>query len=250
MPVIMDEILRRTRERVAALPAVPDSDRQPVSLTRAIRECRDRNPVIAEIKFASPSRGPIHPPGDPATIAREYLAGGAVAISVLTEPFFFGGSPEKLAAVRRAVSVPILRKDFIIDHRQLPETKALGADAVLLIAAVLGPDLARFVDDARELGLEPLVEVHTREEADLAQAAGADLIGINNRDLRTMSVDLTTTRRLAGHIGPGRTIVSESGIRWPFDVRTLRDYCDGFLIGSALMADADRKKKLEGFVYA
>lgn len=250
MPVIMDEILRRTRERVAALPAVPDSDRQPVSLTRAIRECRDRNPVIAEVKFASPSRGPIHPPGDPAAIAREYVAGGAVAISVLTEPFFFGGSPEKLAAVRRAVSVPILRKDFIIDPRQIPETKALGADAVLLIAAVLGPELASFVDGARELGLEPLVEVHTREEADLAVDAGADLIGINNRDLRTMSVDLTTTRRLAGHLGPGRTIVSESGIRWPFDVRSLRDCCDGFLIGSALMADADRKKKLEGFVYA
>lgn len=248
--MIMDQIIRRTRERVAATPLSPESDRCPVSLTEAIRDCRDRNAVIAEVKFASPSRGPIHPPDDPAAIAREYVAGGAVAISVLTEPFFFHGSPEILEAVRRAVPVPILRKDFIIDPRQLRETKSLGADAVLLIAAVLGPDLASFVDGARELGLEPLVEVHTREEADLAVDAGADLIGINNRDLRTMAIDLNTTRRLAGHLAPGRTIVSESGFLWPFDVRRLRDSCDAFLIGSVLMAAADRKKKLEGFVYA
>jgi indole-3-glycerol phosphate synthase len=203
------------------------------------------------LKYASPSRGVLKRDPAPEIIAREFGDAGAVAVSVLTEPLFFGGSVENLARVRSVVSLPILRKDFIIDERQLHETRLLGADAVLLIARVLGEELPRFVESACDLGLEPLVEVHDRAEMDLALATGADLIGINNRDLSTLRIDLHTTRRLADLVhDAGRVVVSESGIQWPYDIRSLRDCCDAFLIGSAVMTAPDRRKRLEGLVFA
>ncbi|MDD3071742.1 MAG: indole-3-glycerol-phosphate synthase, partial [Methanoculleus horonobensis] len=218
---------------------------------QSLRGCRERRAIIAEVKYASPSRGRIHEGGTPEAIAREFVAAGAAGLSVLTEPTYFGGSTENLVRVRRAVPVPILRKDFIIDERQLSETRALGADAVLLIARVLGSRLSAFVDEAHALGLEPLVEVHDRDEMEQAIATGAGLIGINNRNLETMRVDLTTTVRLAEAArGEGRTVVSESGIAWPYDVRRLSRHCDAFLIGSALMSARDRRKRLEGFIFA
>ncbi|WP_292731590.1 indole-3-glycerol-phosphate synthase, partial [Methanoculleus sp.] len=184
--MILDEIIRSTGERLDSLgplPAVDPGEMPHWSLLEAIRGCRDRNAIIAEVKYASPSRGRIHDGCTPEAIAREFAAAGAVGLSVLTEPTFFSGSIENLARVRRAVPVPILRKDFIIDERQLVETRALGADAVLLIARVLGSSLPAFVDEALALGLEPLVEVHDRSEMERALATETNLIGINNRNL-------------------------------------------------------------------
>ena len=161
------------------------------------------------------------------------------------------GSAENLVRARAAVSIPVLRKDFIIDERQVSETRAMGADAVLLIARILGDDLSRFVDAAHEVGLDALVEVRNRDEVEAALATEADLIGINNRDLGTFRVDLSTTRRLADLVrDEGRLVVSESGILWPYDVRSLCDCCDAFLVGSAIMNARDPKRRLEGFVFA
>ena len=252
--MILDEIVRSTRARLDSLdplPVVDPAEMPHRSLGAAIRACRDRHAIIAEVKYASPSRGRIHDGSTPEAIAREFAAAGAAGLSVLTEPTYFGGSTGSLVAVRRAVTIPVLRKDFIIDERQLVETRALGADAVLLIARVLGDRLPAFVDAALALGLEPLVEVHDRSEMECALATETDLIGINNRDLRTMTIDLSTTARFAGPArDAGVTVVSESGITWPCDVRSLARHCDAFLIGSALMSARDRKKKLEGFVFA
>ena len=252
--MILDEIVRATGERLANLAPLPAFDPDAVprrSLEQSLRGCRERRAIIAEVKYASPSRGRIHEGGTPEAIAREFVAAGAAGLSVLTEPTYFGGSTENLVRVRRAVPVPILRKDFIIDERQLSETRALGADAVLLIARVLGSRLSAFVDEAHALGLEPLVEVHDRDEMERALATDATLIGINNRNLETMTIDLSTTVRLAGAArDAGRIVVSESGITWPCDVRSLSRHCDAFLIGSALMSARDRRKRLEGFVFA
>jgi indole-3-glycerol phosphate synthase len=250
--MILDEIVRSTGERLRHLDQPVDPDPLPRrSLEAAIRTSAGRHAVIAEVKYASPSRGRIHDGCTPEAIAREFVAAGAAGLSVLTEPTYFGGSTGYLVRVRRAVSVPVLRKDFIIDERQLSETRALGADAVLLIARVLGDRLPAFVDGALALGLEPLVEVHDRDEMGRALATNASLIGINNRNLATMTLDLSTTVRLAGAArDAGRLVVSESGITWPCDVRSLSRHCDAFLIGSALMSARDRRKRLEGFVFA
>ncbi|MCC7566493.1 MAG: indole-3-glycerol-phosphate synthase [Methanomicrobiaceae archaeon] len=253
--MILDEIIRATEARVLHLadrPAI-DTSYRPVSLQGAIRSAARarRHAVIAELKYASPSRGTLECAIPPEALAAEMIAGGCAALSVLTEPSYFSGSIENLSRVRRVADAPILRKDFIIDERQLYETRALGADAVLLIARVLGEELPSFVDLASALGLEPLVEVHTREEAEAALATDAGIIGINNRDLRTMAIDLNTTRRLSDLVhDEGRLVVSESGICWPYDIKQLRDCCDAFLIGSAIMSARNRQKRLEGFVFA
>jgi indole-3-glycerol phosphate synthase len=219
------------------------------SLKAAVRGTYGKTAVIAEIKPASPSRGAIRSIPNPAAIARELERGGCCAISVITEPTRFGGSTGTVPLVREAVSVPVLRKDFIVDRRQLTETKYLGADAVLLIAAVLGDQLGEFVDLAFENGLEPLVEVHTLNEAEQALETPADLIGVNNRDLATLRIDLSTTRRIAPLVREaGRTVISESGIIWPCDIAGLRPYADGFLIGSSIMSSRDPRRRLEGFV--
>ncbi|MFA5613504.1 MAG: indole-3-glycerol phosphate synthase TrpC [Methanoculleus sp.] len=251
--MIIDDILRSTRERVAAIPVdlhqnhtVPDR-----SLADAIRSCTDRIAVIAEVKYASPSGGRTACTAPPEALAAGFATAGAVGVSVLTEPSFFGGSTENLIRARAAIPLSVLRKDFIIDERQVAETRAMGADAILLIARVLGDDLPRFVDSAHEAGLEALVEVRNHDEVEAALATGTDLVGINNRDLRTFKVNLSTTRRLSGLIrDDGRLVVSESGILWPYDVRSLRDCCDAFLIGSAIMNARNPERRLEGFVFA
>jgi len=251
--MILDEILKRTRKRVALLPAsFPETPRNGrPGLAGAIRNRNGRNAIIAEMKCASPSRGIIRRTIDMAMMARLLGEGGCIALSVLTEPYFFGGSVRDIGRVRSAVDLPLLRKDFIIDKRQIAESRALGADAVLLIAAVLGNELPDFVDYAIAYGLEPLVEVHTAEEADEASATGAVLIGINNRSLITLGIECSTTRILSERIrGGGRLIVSESGMRSADDIRETKPYCDAFLIGSSLMADVNPRKKLEEFVCA
>jgi indole-3-glycerol phosphate synthase len=251
--MILDEILRQTEKRVARLPAsFPEAVGRPrVSLAAAIRSRNGRNAIIAEIKCASPSRGVIRRNVDMQMMAGVLEQGGCIALSVLTEPYFFGGTCQDIARVKSAVSLPVLRKDFIIDELQIPESRALGADAVLLIAAVLKNRLAGFVDTVLDYGLEPLVEVRTGAEAELALSTKATLIGINNRNLTTLGIDRSTTRILSEQVRrDGRLVVSESGMRSADDIREMKQYCDAFLIGSSIMSHDQPRKKLEEFVCA
>jgi indole-3-glycerol phosphate synthase len=249
---MLAEILRSTEQRVGALTLPADMPcRATRSLKQAIAGSREKHAVIAELKYASPSKGVIRTSPPPHELAQELERYGCAAVSVITEPHFFGGNTVSIPRVRDAVSVPVLRKDFIIDERQLRETKVLGADAVLLIAAVLGNRLGTFVQEARRLGIETLVETHTPEEVRMAHAAGAEIIGINNRDLRTMKTNLATTLELSAAARRyDALIVSESGFTWPCDVRALRRHCDAFLIGSAITSSRTPGKTLEGFVCA
>jgi indole-3-glycerol phosphate synthase len=197
--------------------------------------------VIAEVKRRSPSKGDLAPITDPAALARQYAAGGAAAISVLTEERRFGGSLDDLRAVRAAVDVPLLRKDFIVEPYQLVEARAAGADLALLIVAALDDDALRGLYDlAGELGLTVLVEVHDEAETERAVALGAELVGVNARNLKTLAVDADTFGRLAPLVPDDRVLVAESGVSGPEDVRRFVD--DGaraVLVGEALVKDGD-----------
>jgi indole-3-glycerol phosphate synthase len=193
--------------------------------------------IIAEVKKASPSKGVIRADFDPVAIARDYAASGATAISVLTEERFFQGSGDFLTSIRAAVPQPLLRKDFIFDPYQVVEARALGADAVLLIVAMLDDAQLRDLRAvAREHGLDTLVEVHDEPELDRAQAASCDLIGINNRNLHTFETTLAVTEKLAPRARPGALLVGESGIDSPRDVARLeRCGVRVLLVGETLM---------------
>ncbi|SRR5581483_8404180 len=193
--------------------------------------------IIAEIKKASPSKGLIRADFAPLAIARDYAGGGASAISVLTEERFFSGRLEYLEQIRGAVEVPLLRKDFILDPYQVVEAKSFGADAILLIAAMLDPNLLReLCAQAAALALDSLIEVHTEKELEAALAAGATLVGINNRDLKTFAVDIAVTERLAPLVPAGAVKVCESGIDTPEQIRRVeRLGVRVFLIGESLM---------------
>lgn len=206
--------------------------------------------VIAECKRRSPSKGVLRSDYNAPLIATTYAAAGAAAVSVLTEPSFFDGSLADLRAVRAAIDVPILRKDFIVSEYQLWEALECGADAVLLIAAALSPgELSGLHQRAVEIGLDVLVEVHTLEELDVALGAGATLVGVNNRNLRTLSVDLRASELLLGHKPSGVVAVSESGLKAPADVARLRALgYDAFLIGERFMAQADPGAALQEFL--
>jgi indole-3-glycerol phosphate synthase/phosphoribosylanthranilate isomerase len=203
------------------------------SLTHALASPGAR--FILEIKKASPSRGAIRPDADPAAIARGY-AGVADALSVLTDASFFGGSLADLTAARAEFDEPILAKDFFLDPRQVAEARIAGADAILVMLSLLEDDAAReMIAEAQRLGMDSLVEVHDESEMRRALALNAPLIGINNRDLRDLSIDLSTTERLA-LLAPDRVLVSESGIGSRADVERLSRHVDAFLVGSSLMA--------------
>ncbi|NLV28278.1 MAG: indole-3-glycerol-phosphate synthase [Methanomicrobiales archaeon] len=249
--MILDDIVSCAHRRAEGLPESFRSPHHvPVSLKNAITESRN-NAVIAELKFASPSRGVIRDDQKASYVSGEMIRGGCCALSILTEPDFFHGSTDIITSIRDSVSVPILRKDFIVDEHQLSETRALGADAVLLISSILGDSLEHFVKEAKRRELEPLVEVHTRKEARLAIDSGADLVGINNRDLRTFRTDLSTTKCVAPVLkNADITVVSASGMIWPCDIRSLHNYADAFLIGSSIMSSENPRKRVEGFVYA
>lgn len=197
--------------------------------------------VIAECKRRSPSKGVLRADYEPVAIATGYAHAGAAAISVLTEPSFFDGSLAHLEAVRAAVSVPILRKDFIVSEYQLFEARASGADAVLLIVSALTPvELRELHAQATRLELDVLVEVHSADELQVALAAGAAVIGVNNRNLRTLAVDMALSERLAGAFPPGVVAVSESGLRTVNDIHRLRAAgYSAFLIGERFMSEAD-----------
>jgi len=208
--------------------------------------------IIAEIKKASPSRGTIRKDFDPARHAAEYEAAGATCISVLTDGPFFAGSLEHLAAARNAARLPLLRKDFILDPYQIVEARAAGADAVLLIVAALDRErLGELAAAAAELGLDVLTEVHDEGELDVACTSGADLIGINNRNLKTFETSLDVTRRLLPRVPDGVTVISESGLVDPEDLADLeRLGVGGFLIGEAFMAAPHPGEKLASFLRA
>ncbi|MEI6315200.1 MAG: indole-3-glycerol phosphate synthase TrpC [Syntrophus sp. (in: bacteria)] len=206
--------------------------------------------IIAEIKKASPSRGIIREDFDPMKIAVTYEDNGAAAISVLTESVYFKGDGRYLAEISKIAGIPLLRKDFIIDPYQIFETRLLGGDALLLIARLLGPEtLAEYIALAVELGLTPLVEVHNEGELEKALAAGAKVIGINNRNLDTFVTDLGTSLKLAPLIPKGIVKISESGIADRGDVETLRQAgIHAFLIGETLMRAADMGRKLRELI--
>lgn len=206
--------------------------------------------VIAETKKASPSAGLIRPDYDPAAIARGYERAGAAAISVLTEETCFMGSLEHLGLVKRAVSLPVLRKDFIVDEYQVYEAVAAGADAVLLITRLLPPQsLANLVGICYTLGVSPLVEVHEEGEIAAAVQSGARIIGINNRDLQTLSVDLGRTLALKALIPADRLVVSESGIRSPEDAAMLaRHGVRAALVGERLLRERDPGEALSALL--
>lgn len=202
--------------------------------------------IIAEVKKASPSKGVIREQFEPVAIALDYEAHGAAAISVLTEKRFFQGSPEYLSAIKKHVSIPVLRKDFLFEIYQIYEARALGADALLLIAAILEKDmLCELLHVTRELGMDALVEVHTRAELDMVLETDALIIGINNRNLSTFKTDIATTVELIKLIPEDRVVVSESGIASRDDMRMLKNSgVAAFLIGESLMRQESPGGKL------
>jgi indole-3-glycerol phosphate synthase len=202
--------------------------------------------VIAEIKHASPSAGIIKEGVDLRKLAFEYEKGGASAVSVLTEPHFFKGEITHLRQVKEMTSLPVLQKDFIIDPFQIYEGRTSGADAVLLIAALLDREQLRdFVNLARSFSMTPLVEIHNEDDLEKTAGLGLSLIGVNNRDLRTLQVDLKTALRLKRKISPGIRVISESGVKGVQDVRLLKDAgIDGILVGETLMRSPDPSSKI------
>jgi indole-3-glycerol phosphate synthase len=208
--------------------------------------------VIAEVKRASPSKGAMAAIADPAGLAADYEAGGARVISVLTEKRRFGGSLEDLAAVREAVAVPVLRKDFVVSSYQLWEARAYGADLVLLIVAALEQNaLVSLVERAVSIGLVPLVEVHTQEELDRAIEAGALVLGINARNLKTLEVDRSVFAKLAPNVPAGVIKVAESGVRGPHDLLAYAAAgADAVLVGESLVTGKDPRSAVADLVTA
>lgn len=252
---ILDRILRHKREELALTQArVTRAEMEQAALRQraAVRDLRQAllgcagPAIIAEIKRRSPSRGELRSDLDPVACARCYAEGGAAAISVLTDVQFFGGDLATLEAVRAAVELPVLRKDFLLDAYQVDESRAHGADAVLLIVAALGgAGLAALLGRTRELGLGALVEVHDETELEVALEAGADLVGVNHRDLRTFELDLGLTARLAPRIPPEVLLVAESGIFTHDQVEQLRSAgARAFLVGESLMREPEPGRAL------
>lgn len=258
MSTFLETVVERTRadlsERIRLVPAAQleariDHDRRGRPFSEAL--IHEGISLIAEMKRASPSRGPIRPDAGVSEIVRAYQEAGARAASVLTEPEYFGGSLDDLAEARRACDLPLLRKDFLVDEYQLLEARAAGADAVLLIVAALEPErLATLIHAASDLGMDALVEVHDEQEVEAAVDAGAEVIGVNNRDLHSLKVDLETTYRLLADIPAGTVVVAESGIGAREDVLELeRAGVDAILVGEALMRVEDPRDGVRALLY-
>lgn len=251
--MILDDIVRDKRadlDRAKATVSVAELERRPLfhAARRDLREAlaQHRRAIIAEVKKASPSKGVIRADFDPVGIAISYAAHGAAAISVLTEERYFQGHLDYLAAIRAAVTLPLLRKDFLFDGYQLVEARAFGADAVLLIVAILPDALLReLLAVANRLQLSALVEVHDRGELERAIACGARLLGINNRDLRTFRTSLAVSEALAPCVPADMVVVAESGIEHGADIERLeRAGVRAFLIGETCMRAVDPGTKL------
>jgi len=262
VPNILEDIVQQKKREVARLPArlIAAGDLRDAMLEHGER--RDflaamRRPrhgdmaLIAEVKKASPSAGVICADFDPVRIAKEYEAAGASCLSILTDEKFFQGSLDHLRQIRAAVKLPLLRKDFIIDERQILEAIEWGADAILLIVAILDDErLKKFHSLAIEAGLAVLVEVHDEAELERALKIGASLIGVNNRDLKTFKVDLATTERIAAKMENSlRLLVAESGIHTCADVERLKKCgANAILVGESLMRGGDIQKKIHELI--
>lgn len=256
--MILDTIVARKKEEVAALkkngirpPETDTAIEPPRGFSQALTDYQGVA-IIAEAKKASPSKGVIQPDFDPVRIARNYKQGGAHAMSVLTDVDFFQGSLDYIPLVRATVPLPVLRKDFIIDHLQITEAREYGADAILLIAAILDESRMRdYRQMAEELGMDVLVEVHDEPELEAALAAGSRLIGVNNRNLNDFSVDLETTFRLQKLMPSDLPLVSESGISSIEDMSRLREAgVTAALIGESLMRSGEQGDALQRLLAA
>jgi len=244
-----EEVEQRKRELpISALKERIARQRAPLDFASALSGERTR--LIAEVKRASPSRGLLCPDFAPVALAKTYADNGAAAISVLTEINYFQGSLDHLAAIRETVNIPLLRKDFIFDPYQVYESRAYGADALLLIVAILPQaQLEELLALSHSLGLRCLVEVHDESEVERALSSGAEIIGINNRDLKTFQVDINTTRRLRRLIPQERIVVSESGISHRGDMEKLRAWgVNAVLVGEALVTAGDIPAKMRELV--
>lgn len=263
MTTFLDKVVAETRERLARRADELDiaklrdkakafrSGRESFRLHAAL-SVKDRVNIIAEIKRASPSRNDIDPTANAAERAKTYETSGAAAISILTEPTYFKGSLDDIRDARRAVDIPLLRKDFIVDEVQIYEAAIAGADAVLLIVAALSDaELRTLIAAADSLGLDALVETHDLDEVKISEDAVSKKKKINNRDLHTLAVDLATSFELAAHKPDTALFVAESGIRSSEEIEKLRNAgFDGFLIGEALMASPDPANKLAALAKA
>jgi len=254
---MLDKIIAQKREEVEQRKKVATITylqqriaRQKPALDLAPALKGDHVRLIAEVKQASPSRGTLSLNFNPIELARTYAEGGAAAISVLTEANYFMGSIEHLAAIKEVVGIPLLRKDFIFDLYQIYESRAYGADALLLITSILSQEqLKELVSLSHSLGLRCLVEVHNEGEVKRAVLSEAEIIGINNRDLNTFTVDITTTRRLRPLIPQERIVVSESGIKSKRDIEKLRKWgVDAVLVGETLVTAGDVPAKMKGLI--
>ena len=251
---MLDKIVAQKREEVeqkkksATMTSLQERiTHQKPSLELAPALKSDHIKLIAEVKRASPSRGMLMPNFDPIKLAETYAEGGAAAISVLTESNYFMGSIEYLEAIKEVVQLPLLRKDFIFDPYQVYESRAYGADALLLIAAILSRNqLKELISLSHSLGLQCLIEVHNEDELGRATMSESEIIGINNRDLNTFAVDIDTTRRLRPLIPEGKIVVSESGIKSQQDIEKLGNWkVDAVLVGEALVTAPDIRAKMK-----
>ena len=252
----LKQILAEKKKEVAILkksmPSIRDKERLPLRDFKAAISLPQKINLIAEIKFASPSAGLIRKKEDPISIGCIYQDGGAAAISLLTDHRFFQGDLEQLPRMKKATSLPILRKDFIIDSIQVRQSFFYGADAILLIARILSqPQLAEYIALCHELGMTPLTEVHSKSDLEKAVASGAEVIGINNRDIDSFKVDIKTTFKLAPLIPPNCVRVSESGIAKEEDVFALKSAeIHAVLVGSSLMKSKELALKTKEIVNA
>ena len=252
---MLEEIVEKTKERLTESKESKSLDQlkeevqnleitQDFPFKKALSE--DEISIIAEVKRASPSKGLIAEDFDYLTIAKEYEEAGASAISVLTEPYFFKGSNDYLKEISQCVSIPTLRKDFVIDEYMIWEAKALGASAVLLIVSILSiVELKKFLDLAHDLGLSAIVETHDGDEIRTALNVGAEIIGVNNRDLTDFTVNIENSISLRRCVSGDVIFISESGIKTPEDVRKLKENdVDAVLIGETLMKSDDKKSMI------
>jgi indole-3-glycerol phosphate synthase len=258
MSDFLAKLIQDARKRVSAgyYDVKEESAHHPTSLKRAVKSA-ERNAIIAEIKPHSPARGPLRVDIDPVKTAKRMMEGGAIAISVLTEPDNFAGSLLSLRNVRANVQLPLLMKDIIVDERQIEAARKTGADSILLIEPVYSKypisSLARMIRRAHEFGLEVLLEAHTADELKRALNSEADLVGLNNRDLSTLETNLETTiRLLTDSVGRGdKVLISESGFESAEDIRRVKPArVDGYLIGSSIMLAEDLERKVREFVLA
>jgi indole-3-glycerol phosphate synthase len=244
---MLEEIVEKTRMeleiRKRKIPAdLFELEGKSRSLKKAIKS--KEKAIITEIKPASPTQGMIKQV-DAAKVAKAMERGGAAAISVLTEPFYFAGCLDNLKNAKQATKIPVMRKDFIVDEYQLLEAKHYGADAILLMVSVLGESTASFYDRVKELGMEALVEVHDTDELDIATSFNPEIIGINNRNLKDLKIDLNTTKYLASKLPKEQLKVSESGVKTKEDLALVLQSADAALIGTSLMKSDDIEKAVK-----